>query len=81
MKIFIIHASAGHGHKMVAEAIKDFAQDMYGENNVRIVDILDYNSNFFRAVYSKGYIFCISKLKWLWAILFFLSNVIFISSA
>lgn len=79
MKIFIIHASAGHGHKMVAEAIKGFAQDMYGENNVRIIDILDYSSNFFRTFYSKGYIFCISKLKWLWAILFFLSNTKYLS--
>ena len=79
MKIFIIHASAGHGHKMVAEAIKSFAQDMYGENNVRIIDILEHNSKFFRIVYSKGYIFCISKLKWLWAILFFLSNTKYLS--
>ena len=74
MKIFIIHASAGHGHKMVAEAIKEFAVDSYGADSVKLLDILDFTSSFYRTIYSKGYIFCISKLKRLWAILFFLSD-------
>lgn len=74
MKIFLIHASAGQGHKMVAEAIKGAAVQAYGKENVRIIDLLDFSSNFFRLIYARGYIFAISKLSWLWGILFFLAD-------
>ena len=46
----------------------------YGKSNVGFLDILDYTSPLFKILYSKGYLFVISKLTWLWAVLFFLSN-------
>ncbi|MDD5356068.1 MAG: hypothetical protein PHY56_06000, partial [Candidatus Omnitrophica bacterium] len=74
MKIFIIHASAGSGHKKIAEAIGGHAVDLYGKESVKIIDILDYTSKPFRFFYSTGYIFLISRFRWLWAVLFFLSD-------
>ncbi|MDD5005770.1 MAG: glycosyltransferase [Candidatus Omnitrophica bacterium] len=74
MKIFIIHASAGFGHKKIAESIYESAVDIYDKKNVFLLDVLDYTPNFFRFLYSKGYIFIISNMKWLWSILFFLAD-------
>jgi len=74
VKIFIIYASAGFGHQKVAEAINEAAVDIYGKNNVKLFDILDYTSPLFKKIYSKGYLFAISKLSWIWAILFFISD-------
>lgn len=73
MKIFIIYASAGSGHKKFAESVFETASDRFGPG-VRCFDILDYSSDFFKFLYSKGYIILISKLQWLWAIFFFLSD-------
>lgn len=78
-KIFIIHASAGLGHKMVAESINELAVDSYGKNSVRVIDILDHTSFLFKTIYSKGYIFAISNLVWVWSILFFLSDTKYLS--
>ena len=72
MKIFIIHASAGSGHKKIAEAIAEDVVSLYGKENARVIDVLDYTPSLFRFFYSQGYIFVISRLKWLWSILFFL---------
>jgi len=74
VKIFVIHASAGAGHKKIAEAIGGQAVDLYGKDSVRIIDILDYTPALFKFFYTTGYISLISRLKWLWAILFFLSD-------
>lgn len=74
MKIFIIHASAGFGHKKIAEAINESAVSLYGKDGVSLVDVLDFTSPFFKFLYSKVYIFLISRIKWLWAILFFLAD-------
>jgi len=74
VKIFVIYASAGQGHKKIAEAIREEAVDSYGENSVKFIDVLDYSTSSYKTFYSKGYLFAISHLSWLWAILFFLSD-------
>lgn len=78
MKIFIIYASAGFGHKIVAQSLNEAAIPLYGNNNVKFLDILDFTPYFFKFLYSKGYIFLISRLKWFWAFLFFISNTNFL---
>lgn len=74
MKIFIIYASAGFGHKKIAEAINETAANLSDKNSVSFIDILDFTPSLFKFLYSKGYVFLISRMKWLWAILFFLSD-------
>ncbi|MFC1753122.1 glycosyltransferase [Thermoproteota archaeon] len=74
MKLFIIHASAGSGHKKIAEAISGYAFERYGSQDVSILDVLDFTSLPFKFLYSKGYIFVISHMNWLWNILFFLAD-------
>ena len=74
MKIFIIYASAGFGHQKIAESINETAISLYGKNNITLLDVLDFTPHLFKFMYSKGYIFLISKIRWLWAIIFFLSN-------
>lgn len=79
MRIFIVYASAGAGHKKVAEAVYETAISDYGKEAVVLIDILDYMTPFFKFLYSKGYIFVISRMKWLWAILFYSSDARFLS--
>lgn len=74
MKIFIIYASAGSGHKKVAEALHEEAVSVYGKGSITLLDILDYLPPFFRFLYSKGYIFTISKMKWFWGVLFHITD-------
>jgi processive 1,2-diacylglycerol beta-glucosyltransferase len=74
VKIFIIYASAGFGHKKIAEAVNEVAVLTYPGSDVRLIDALDYATSFFKFTYTKGYIFAVSKLSWLWAMLFFLSD-------
>ena len=74
MKIFIIYASAGFGHKKIAEAIKETAVSLYGKDHVYFLDVLDFTSELFKFLYSKGYTFLITRLSWLWAFLFYLAD-------
>lgn len=74
MKIFIVYASAGSGHKKVAEALHEEAVSVYGKDKIALLDILDYVPPFFKFLYSKGYIFTISRMKWFWGFLFYLAD-------
>lgn len=75
MKIFIIHASAGSGHKKVAEAILEEVHLHYEKQNVMLFDILDYTQWLYKFLYSQGYIFLITRIQWLWRIFFYCSNM------
>jgi len=79
MKIFIIYASAGFGHQKIAEAINEVALDTRKGDEIKLFDILDHTNPFFRFIYSKGYIFTITKIQWLWSILFFLADTKYLS--
>lgn len=73
MKVLIVYASAGAGHQKAAEALFEYLKHARPELQLKIVDILEYTSKSYKLLYSKGYIFLISKLPWLWHFLFFLS--------
>jgi processive 1,2-diacylglycerol beta-glucosyltransferase len=70
MKVLILHASAGAGHKRAAEALaKAFAlEDKNAEVIVR--DILDFTSPVFRKTYGKGYLDIVRKAPELWGFMF-----------
>ena len=69
MKILIIHATAGAGHKKAAEAI------FHGIKaktpfEATLVDALDYSNPIFKYAYPNFYTFVVSHMPWLWAIAF-----------
>jgi len=69
MKILIIHATAGAGHKKAAEAIFHGLQAKSGFD-ARILDALDYTNPFFRKTYPNGYALLVTRLPWAWGLVF-----------
>lgn len=70
MKVLIVYASAGAGHKKAAQALQSHLQNTHLEVSSIVIDILDYTPKSFKVLYSEGYTFLISRLPWLWFILY-----------
>ena len=73
-KVFIVYASAGAGHQKAAEALYEYLKKSRTDLDLKLIDILDYSNNIVKLSYSKGYIFLITKLPWVWYILYRLSS-------
>ena len=69
MKILVIHATAGAGHKKAAEAIYHGIKAKT-PFDVRFVDALDYSNPVFKYTYPNFYTCMVSHLPWLWAFVF-----------
>lgn len=69
MKILVIHATAGAGHKKAAEAIYN---GIKAKMTVQVVlaDALDYSNPVFKYSYPNFYSFVVSRMPWLWAFVF-----------
>ena len=76
-KILILYASAGAGHKKAAEAICNVAKSR--SEQLELIDVVDFMPSLFKRFYTKGYILLITRFIWLWTILYFLSDVPFLS--
>lgn len=74
MKIFIVHAPAGAGHKRAAEAIKDAFDRAKTPHDVRVINSLDYTTRMFSRAYPWGYNFLVSKAPLLWGFFFYLTD-------
>lgn len=74
MKILVIHATAGAGHKKAAEAIYHGIQGKTSFD-VRLVDALDYSNPVFKYTYPNFYTFIVTHVPWLWAFVFGLMDV------
>ena len=75
MKVFIIHASAGAGHRKAAEALYNaFTRCAAGQVTVEKIDALDFSSSIFRKSYPAVYIFLVTYIPFVWGILFYLLN-------
>lgn len=74
MKIFIIHAPAGAGHKNAAYAIKDAFDKAGSGHDVRIVDCLSYTNPLFKNMYVWGYDLLVSRAPLVWAVMFYLTD-------
>lgn len=74
MKILIIHATAGAGHKKAAEAIYNgiMAKTSF---EARIIDALDHSNPVFKFSYPNFYTFVVSHIPWLWAFVFGLMDI------
>ena len=70
MKILLMHASAGAGHRRAAEALaKAFAQAR-PDFEVKVCDILGYTTPIFRKTYSQGYLDLVRRAPELWGYLY-----------
>ena len=74
MKIFIVHAPAGAGHKRAAEAIKDAFDRAKTPHEVRIINSLDYTNPLFSRSYTWGYNFLVSKAPFAWGFFFYFTD-------
>ncbi len=74
MKILVIHATAGAGHKKAAEAIFHGLQAQ-GGFDARLVDALDHTNPFFKITYPGFYSLIVTRLSWAWGFLFALLDI------
>ncbi len=77
MKILVIHATAGAGHKKAAEAVFNGIK-AHTSHDVRIVDSLDYTNPFFKASYPWTYVFMVTKLPAVWEFCFWMLGIPFL---
>lgn len=70
MKILVVYASAGAGHRKAAEAIYNYIRLEQKQISVDIADILDYTPFLYKFFYEEGYFFLVSYLPTLWNILY-----------
>lgn len=75
MKVLIIYATAGVGHKKAAEAIYDEIKNNRN-HEVAIIDSLDYTPRFFKFIYSQGYSFLVRRLPLVWGFFYWLTDFI-----
>jgi processive 1,2-diacylglycerol beta-glucosyltransferase len=70
MKILILHASAGAGHRRAAEALEKAFGDLQPEAEVVVSDLLDYTPAVFRETYAKGYLRVVRRVPELWGYMY-----------
>lgn len=75
MKILIVHASTGAGHRKAAEALSEYFSGAPEFTHVDCVDILDYSPRLFKFICTWGYGFLINRLSWLWAVSFYITSM------
>jgi len=75
MKILIVYASAGAGHRIAAEAVYDYLKSHRPELELELVDVLGNANPLFRAIYKKGYAGLVYHASWAWQFLFWLTGL------
>lgn len=71
MKVLIVHAKAGAGHRRAAEAVFNAFKARGEEKDVVLIDCLDYTSSFFKWFYPQVYISIVRYLSPLWAFIYY----------
>jgi processive 1,2-diacylglycerol beta-glucosyltransferase len=74
MRVIIVYASAGAGHKTAAEAIYNHLKEYRKDIQVDLADILDKSHIFFKASYCYGYSFLINYAPILWRLGFWATD-------
>lgn len=74
MKVLILYASYGNGHKSAAFAIKDYLEKFYENVEVEIVDSYRYINKALNATTVKGYDFFSSKTPAVWENIYYKSE-------
>lgn len=77
MKVLVIHATAGAGHKKAAEAVFNTIK-AHTNYDVQCQDALDYTNAFYCKAYREGYKYLITHFSWLWGFFFWLIDIRFL---
>ncbi|MBU4473418.1 MAG: hypothetical protein KJ842_04610 [Candidatus Omnitrophica bacterium] len=80
MKILIVYATAGTGHRRVAQSLYDYLQDNCQNLEIKIIDALEKSNPIFRNIYIYGYDFLVNHALWLWQFSFWLTSIRFLNS-
>lgn len=75
MKIIIVYASTGAGHRKAAETVYNSFKQRDQFLNIKLVDILEKTNCIFKNIYVYGYFFLINHVKWLWGIFFKITSI------
>ncbi|MEI6892710.1 MAG: glycosyltransferase [Pontiella sp.] len=70
MKVMVLYANAGNGHRRAAEALASVceADDRFSE--VKLIDALEYTNKIFQELYANLYIEAVKKAPVLWEFFF-----------
>lgn len=74
MKILVVHASAGAGHRKAAEAVYNGLKNTTA-HDVTLADVLDYTNPSYRDTYRASYIFLVTKMSWAWGLFFSVTDL------
>jgi len=73
LKITVVYASVGAGHRKAAEAIYSCLKEYYSGIDVKLADILESSAFFFRFFYRGGYDFLVRRTHLLWSVVYWLA--------
>lgn len=71
MKVLIVYAKAGAGHKRAAEAVFSAFKRRGEDKDVALIDCLDYTNSWFKNLYPSFYIFLVRFLSPVWAAVYY----------
>ena len=74
MRVLIVYASAGAGHRRAAEAVYDYLKANRPDLSLNMVDVLDRTNALFRFDYTVGYSFLVKYAVSLWRFAFWLTK-------
>ncbi len=75
MKVVIVYASAGAGHRRSAEALYNYFRAHCPSCDIKLIDVLDKAHPLFRKLYSWGYLFLVNHAASLWQLSFWLTSL------
>ena len=70
MKVMILYANAGNGHRRAAEALAAVCEQDERISEIRLVDALQYTNKVFQTLYANLYIEVVKKAPTLWSLAF-----------
>ncbi|MDD5078638.1 MAG: glycosyltransferase [Candidatus Omnitrophica bacterium] len=74
MKVLIIHASAGAGHRRAAEAVYSYIKENEPALEPVLLDVLEKTNGLFKFFYTWGYSFLVHHAVWLWRLSFWVTD-------
>jgi processive 1,2-diacylglycerol beta-glucosyltransferase len=74
MKILIVYASAGAGHRSAAEALYNYLKTNRQSWEIKFADCLDQTTFLFRVGYRKGYSLLVRRALVFWELAFWLTD-------
>jgi processive 1,2-diacylglycerol beta-glucosyltransferase len=78
-KIMMLYCTAGMGHKKAAMALSQiFSARGKGAFDLKNIDTLEYGDKAYKFMYQDFYVFMMTKGKWLWGMLYYLSDMPFL---